>query len=310
MSGGGGGGGSTQYNWNDDMAPQWRNVLGDANNVYNTPYQAYQNGDPNALVAGISPDQSNAMNQIRAFTTDPTLGVKDPNTSLNDAQAQEQSTLSGNYLKGLGADPYANMTNSYTGLNSQPFNDTLNAGLGDIVNQYKLGTDADTTRMFNQAGAFGGSAYGNAVAANQYSLGKALGNYASGMQNDQLNRSAQLEEQEIGRGSQAFQNERNRQVGMVGSAQNEQPLALQRAQALMGVGDANRSYNQDLLNANYNTWQQQRQYPYTQLDYLTGILSRAQGGISPNMTTQQSGYGASPFSSLLGAGLTAYGLSQ
>ena len=306
--GGGGGGGTTQYNWNDDMAPQWRNVLGDANNVYATPYKAYQNGDPNALVAGMTPDQLTAMQQGRLFTTDPSLGVHDPNQSLNAAQSQEAATLNGNYLKGPGFDPYANMISSYSGVDNPYFQNTLNAGMGDIVNQYKLGTDADTTRMFNQAGAFGGSAYNNAVGANQYSLAKALGNYASGMQNDQYNRSAQLEQQDLARGSQAYQDERNRMVGTIGSTQNEQALALQRMQSLMGIGDANRSYNQDILNANYNTWNQQRQYPYTQLDYLTGILSRAQGGVSPNVTTQQSGYGVSPYSGLLGAALVGSSL--
>lgn len=304
-SGGGGGGGTTQYNWNDDMAPQWRNVLGDASNVYNTPYQSYQNGDPNALVAGLSPDQQAAMGNIRTFTSDPSRGVSNPASVLNDAQIQEANTLSGNYLM---ADPYANQDNSYGDPNNQYFQNYMKSGADDITNAYKQGTAADTTRMFNLAGAFGGSAYNNAVGQNEAALGKTLNNYTSGMMNDQYNRSAQLQQQDLARGSQAYQNERQRQTGMVGSAQNEQGLTLQRAQALMGVGDANRSYNQDILNAKYNTYNQQKQYPYTQLDYLTGILSRAQGGISPNSTTQQSGYGASPYSALLGGGLAAYGL--
>jgi hypothetical protein len=61
------------------------------------------------------------------------------------------------------------------------------------------------------------------------------------------------------------------------------------------------------MNQYYNDWQTQQQYPYTQLDYLTGILSRAQGGVAPNVTTQQSGYAASPYSQILGAGLLGYG---
>lgn len=305
MSGGGGGGGSTQYNWNDDMAQYWRSVLPQGQALANTPYQAYKGGDPNALVAGMTPDQLTAQQQIRLFTTDPSLGVHDPNQSLNAAQDQEKSTLQGSYLS---ADPYANHFSTYGDPNNQYFQDYMKSGADDIVNAYKNGTAADTTRAFNLAGAFGGSAYNNAVGQNEAALGKTLSNYTSGMLNDQYNRSAQLQQQDFARGSNAYQNERSRMTGMVGSAQNEQALALQRAQALMGSGDATRSYNQDILNANYNTYNQAKQYPYQQMDWLTGLLSRAQGGISPNMTTTQSGYGASPYSALLGGALMGYGL--
>jgi hypothetical protein len=46
------------------------------------------------------------------------------------------------------------------------------------------------------------------------------------------------------------------------------------------------------------------------LDYLTGIMSRAQGGVSPNSSFTQSGYTASPYSQIIGAGLLGYGLTH
>jgi hypothetical protein len=317
-SGGGTGGGTTQYNWNDDMAPQWRNAIAQANSLSQTPYQQYggqvgqfgqaYNGGmttPGQRIADLTAPQQNAMNNIKLYTSDPTYGVKDPNQSQNAGIQQEADTLNGKYLN---SDPYASAQNPYGGMNSQYFQSTLDNGLSDMTRAYQMGTAADTTRMFNQAGAFGGSAYSNAVGANQNALAHQMGEYISGMQNDQYNRSANLVQQQNQLGSQAYQNERQRQMGAIGSAQNEQGLTLQRANALMGVGDAQRSYNQDLINQGYNDFQSQRQYPYSQLDYLTGLLSRAQGGMAPNSTTQTSGYGASPFSSILGGALVGSSL--
>lgn len=96
-------------------------------------------------------------------------------------------------------------------------------------------------------------------------------------------------------------------LGAAPAAQNEQNLALQRYNALMGIGDVQRGYNQDLLNQGFNDWQQEQQHPYQQMDWLTGLFSRAQGGMSPNSSFSQSGYSASPFSQVLGAGLLGKG---
>src|SRR6185437_13333857 len=89
--------------------------------------------------------------------------------------------------------------------------------------------------------------------------------------------------------------------------QNEQGLALQRENAVLGVGDAQRSYNQDLLNQAYGDYQSQQNRQYQMLDYLSGILGRAQGGVSPNMQYTVPGYQASPYSQIIGAGLLGYG---
>jgi hypothetical protein len=99
-------------------------------------------------------------------------------------------------------------------------------------------------------------------------------------------------------------------MGAIGGGQNEQALALQRYNSLLGVGDVNRGFNQDVLNQGYNDWQAQQQHPYQMQDWLTGMFSRAQGGMSPNSTTTTSGYAASPYSQILGAGLMGYGASR
>lgn len=306
--GGGGSSGTTQYNWNDTLAPIWQNVLGEAQGLNTTPYKPYQGQKTGDIsrIANLTPDQLNAMQNIRLYTADPTYGVADPNQAQNAGITQELQTLSGSYLD---ADPYAGTTNPFMG-DSPQFQSVLQSGLGDITNAYQQGTAADTTRMFNLAGAFGGSAHQQAMANNENALGKQLSQYTAGMQNDQYNRSAQLAESGLNRGSQAFQNERNRQISALSPTQSEQALALQRENALMGIGDINRSFNQDQINQNYQDYQNQQNQPFTMLDYLTGIMSRAQGGVSPNSSFTQSGYTASPYSQIIGAGLLGYGLTH
>jgi hypothetical protein len=322
MCGGGGAGGSgtQKYEWNDNIAPFWQQSLDLGNALRQQPQQTYhgqvgqfgQNYNGGMTQAGqkisdLTSDQQNAMNNIRAYTSDPTYGVKDPNGAQNAGIDQETKTLNGGYLN---SDPYASATNPYGGMNSQYFQSTLDNGLNDMSRAYQQGTAADTTRMFNQAGAFGGSAYANAVGNNQNALAHQMGEYVGNMQNDQYNRSANLVQQQNQLGSQAYQNERQRQMGAVGSAQGEQGLALQRANAQMGIGDVTRGYNQDLINQNLNDFQTQQQYPFQMADWFSGLLGRAQGGMSPNMTFSPASYQASPFSSVLGAGLLGYGLTH
>jgi hypothetical protein len=301
MCGGGGSGGSgtQQYNWNDTLAPYWQWSLSQGQDLTNTPYQQY----PGQRIAGMTGDQTTGFDELRNMN----YGTDNPLPTINAAMHQTRDTLNGNYLNGAQMDPYGNSANPYSGFGPK-FNSVLQAGQQDITNAYNQGTAADTTRMFNLSGAFGGSAHQNAMANNQYALAKQLANYTSGMQNDQYNRSGQMAEADLARNSGAFQNERNRQMGAINQGNEQQNLGFQRANALVGVGDAYRGLNQDYLNQAYSDWTARRNYPQSQLDYFTGLLSRAQGGVAPNVATSQSGYSANPFSQLLGAGALGYGL--
>jgi len=297
MSGGGSGGsGTQQYNWNPTMQPLWQSALTQAQNLSQTPYQQY----PGQRIADLNADQTNAIATGERVLNAGGLPV------TNAANSQGEDTLNDMYLTGNMMDPYANRSNPYSGYGPM-FQQQLQGQLGDTVNAYKMGTDADTTRMFNQAGAFGGSAYQNAVGANQYALAKQLGNQTANAYQTQFNNSGQLQAQDMNRGSQAYQDERNREMQAMNQGTAAQQNFFQGIQQQMGLGDIQRGYQQDLLNQGYNDWQTQRQYPFTMEDYLTGVLGRAQGGISPNMSFQNSGYSASPYSQILGAGLLGYG---
>lgn len=300
MCGGGGASGDTKYNWNDTLQPKWQDLLASAENkAYNNVYQQY----PGQRIAMLDPHQSSAIAGIERMTT---AGGTAPAIAANN---QAESTLRDLYLTGAGKNPYAAQTNAYSGF-GPTFGNVLGTGLSDITDAYQKGTAADTTRMFNLSGAFGGSAHQNAVANNEAGLGKTLNNYATGMLNDQYNRSAGLEDARLGRAASAYEGERGRQMGAIAPGQNANNMYLQGTSALMGAGDALRGLNQDYLNQAYNDWQQSRNQDFQNADWLSGIYSRAQGGMSPNSTFTQAGYQASPFSSLLGAGLAGYALTR
>lgn len=333
MSGGGSGGsGTQQYNWNDTLAPQWANAISWARGLtdpagagayhqYLGPDQSVYGGaraadgsslfsassnDPTHRISNLTQDQLNAMNNIRLYGLDPTYGVQDPNTAQNAGIDQETKTLQGGYLN---SDPYAIATNPYSG-NSPFFQQGLQSGLSDIADAYQRGTASDLNREATLGGVMGGSAYENAKTSNEAALAKQMGNFTSGMLNDQFNRSAQLEDSALNRGSGAYQNERNRMISTLSPTQNEQNLALQRQNAVLGVGDAQRGYNQDLLNQAYGDYQTQQNQQFKMLDYLSGLLGRAQGGVSPNMAYTTPGYQASPLSQIIGGGLLAYGATH
>ena len=300
MCGGGGPSGETKYNWNDDMAPKWRNTLQNAESLASQPYQQY--GGPR--IAGFNMDQLNAIGYGRNIAN----MSSNPIPAMDAARSQITQTLGNDYLMGPMRNEAAYMSNRFSGDTNPYFQDVLKSGMDDITDSYQQGTAANTTRMFNLSGAFGGGAHQKAVANNEAALAKQLGTFSSGMLNDQYNRSAQLEESGLGRATGAFEGERGRQMSAIGAGQGEQGLAEGRLKMLMGLGDAQRGLQQDYYNLDFQNWQNQQNHPYQMMDWQTGLYSRAQGGMSPNSQFAQSGYSASPFSQLLGAGLLGYGM--
>lgn len=300
MCGGGGGGGSgtQKYEWNDDMRNVWIGSINRAVAESEKQYQPYAGGDPNARIAPINNYQSQAAQNMWNYAD----ALQSPHQAQNAAIGQLESTLSGDYLN---ADPYATQRNQYSGMNNPFFADVMQQGMDSIVSNYQNSTSPELTRLMNMNGAFGGSAHLKAQADNQAALGKTLQNYAAQMGNDQYNRSGQMEEGYLNRGSGAFQNERQRQMGAIGGAQAEQNNVMQRLQGLMSMGDMYRSYDQDVKNYAYENWLGDQNENRTGLDFLTGILSRAQGGMS-NLTTTAPSYQVSPYSALMGS-LMAYG---
>lgn len=269
MSGGGGGqSGETRYNWNPTMEAQWTQVaLPWAMAQLNQGYQPYQ-GD---RVADMNSDTSLtlARNRQLANTGGPADTVIGRNTAANIAGGNQ-----------LNANPYQGF--------SPTFNNVLQAGADKIVSNYNKGTAADTTRMFNMAGAFGSNAHLDAMKNNQSALAEQLGNYTSGMLNQQYDRSGNMYESALGRQMQA-----------IPLAFQGQSLTNDLNDRVMRGGDVQRNYDQQNLDDQYNRWQEQINYGRNMIDWYGNFLGRAQG--STGVTTQTSPYGGTNLGGALGA---------
>ncbi len=109
-----------------------------------------------------------------------------------------------------------------------------------------------------------------------------------------------------GRGSGAYQNERNRQMGAIPLGQNEQNLAYQRIGGVQNAGNFLQGQQQQGLDFGYQNWQDQQNFPYKQVDWLASLLSRAQGG-NPMNSSMYSG-GGSQYAPYVGAGIAGLSL--
>lgn len=333
MSSGGGSGnsGTTRYEWNDAMAPYWGGLLQNASGQAQQPYQQYQG----SRIADMTQDQYAGQAAIRNYVSDPSGFL------YGRGVDQFANTLSGDYLNGPDANPYASQSNPWEGasatvpsneyMGDNPyFQKQMQTGMEDITNAYKNGTAADTDRMFTLAGAFGGSANQNAVSNNQNALAKQLGTYANTMQSGQYDRSANLREADIGRqlqnqqldkqlggqwtaqdldrGSQTYENERQRQMQAGTASQADQGLTFDRYNALMGVGAQNQQQQQAHDDLGYQNFFDQQNYGKNQAAWLASILSAAQGGLPPSQMTSSKLGGSAVAGNAIGGALGAYGL--
>lgn len=209
---------------------------------------------------------------------------------LNDAQFQalgatQQRATQGNalenasqgYLQGMvqgDGNPYGGMSNPY-------FEQQLKGTLDDVQSR--------VNSQFANPNAWGSSGHNEVLA-------KQLGSTASQMRMGQYDRAADLYAQDQGMKMQA--------AGMAPTfAQGD----YNDLRALMGAGDAYRSYEQDLLNQGYQDWQEAQSHPYKQLDTLGAALQGATRGQS---NTSQYAPGGSRAAGVLGGGMAGYGLAS
>lgn len=290
-----GGGQSTGSQTTTQTMPPWlqdagQGFLGAASQVAQLPFQPYTG----QRVADLSPLQQGAIQGIGNLAS----GLP----SMGSAESMLNQTLQGGFSNPYAGQRVSSGSNPYMGFGPQ-FNNVLQSGAQDITDAYNRGTSADTTRMFNLAGAFGGSANQQAIANNERELGRTLNNYTSGMMNDQYNRSGQLAESGLGRdlnaqqfnstlGSNAYENERNRQMGAVGASTGLYGAYGQGLNNALNAGNVERGQQQDLLNSQYGDFQRWLDYPQQQL----GIYGNALGsvlGTAPRTSTTTGQTGAS-----------------
>ena len=308
MYGSSGGGGETKFEWNADMAPYMRQLLGETASEGDRPYQQYQG----QRIAGLDDfDTQFASDSIRGLAMHGTPEAQGANTMLRD-------TLAGNYGNPWTDQTTPTFSNSYIG-DSPMFRARQQRGIDDITSAYRDATAPQTDAAFVQNGTFGSGDYQRAVDKNQQALSRSLGDYMATTGDEQWKLSAGLKEGELGRKLQAdtfdkssglnsWEQERQRQMQAVPLGYQSQGLAYTGANAMMGLGDIYRQNQQANLNLGYQDWQDANNWNRNNLNWQSGMFGAAMGGLGPNQMTTMPGYGGNMASNILGGALAGYGM--
>ena len=285
MSGGGGENNTVSEFKPPEYTQQlWEKYVNNAGQLTQGEMPRYQG----QTVAPMNQSQMTAANMLQNLAVNGTPTGAAANTMLY------------NTLQGAFDDPYATTLNPYAGMN--PYMDqVINASNQKITDAYKLGTAAQLDRAHALSRTMGSSGQQEAQQRNEQALAEGLAANTQGLLSQQFNANAGLAENQLNRASGALQAERARQMQAAGMGGNQQMNDLQAIQALMGVGDVQRNYQQDLLNAGAADWWNWMQSPYLQQDVLGGALTRASGGAGT--TSSQIMGGANPLQSMMGLGL-------
>ena len=229
-----------------------------------TPYESYDG----QRISDLSPEQYMGAGMTSA-------------QALNGFQGQNDAF--GNYSAMMRGDYMNPDSNPWLAANAQK-------AMGDITNAYRSGTKPQTDAAFSRQGAFGGSAWGQAVNNNERALADSLGATANQFY------------------GQNYMNERNNQMQGLNMLPTMQNVGYTDSQKLSGVGDAYRKYQQDLLNTNYSDWQEAQNYPYKMMDIFGNQMRATMGAAGGSQSTSNSGYSPSSFANAIGGGLGGYAL--
>lgn len=218
------------------------------------PYQPYTG----AQVAGASPLQQQGFDQIGQ-------NANNWQPAMNQAQQMTQQGASTN-PNGVQdwMNPYnQNVTNAIQTMGMRNLNENLNPALQNTftaAGQFGSGVDQDKTeRLVRDVG--------------QDISNQQAGVLASGYQNATGNYLA----------AQGQQLQGGNQMGALSQMQNQNNI--NSSNALQQAGQTQQNTAQAGLNAGYQNYLNQQQYPWTQLQNASGILSSAQ---QPTTTTQTS----------------------
>jgi hypothetical protein len=294
--------------------PTWmqqyiQGLIAQANSVASTPYQAF----PGPQVAGFTPQQTQAQSEIGALQ-----GAQ--NGTLSQATSLAGSSANpGAISQGLGMLPTAatNIQNSIapTAAQINPYEqNVINKAEADATQYWQNQLQPSINNQFTAAGQYGSSANQRAEEQGANQITQNIQNtanaaLASGYQNaQQANLAAGQAQGALGQTYGGLGYEQGvlgeQGASTLGSlASTGQNLGLQGASALDTIGGEQQSLNQANLNAAYQNFQNQVQYPEQQLSWLTGIESGAPSSGASTATTQTGfapSYSASPLSQAIG----------
>jgi len=266
----GGGGGSAPANTTSTSTqtselPEWARgyakdtlAKGQAlTDINQNPYQQYS-GD---RIAGFSPMQQQAMQNAQGMSVAPQVG-----------QGTAAATMAG--MGGLGvagqANPYG-FQNQVGGYMNPYMNQILAPQLAEANRQYDIGATRQQSAA-TQAGAFGGSREAIMAAENERNRNTGLNqivgqgyNTAFTNAQNQYNQNLQNQLQGFGMANQAAG-----QLGNLGQNQYQQNMGINALQAQYG-GQQQALQQQGLTQA-YQDFQNQQNYPYKQLGFMSDMI--------------------------------------
>lgn len=253
----------------------WEALYNRADTLSQVPYQLY--GDPR--IAGFSADQLQAMQLGRDR-----IGAAQP--IMDQAVGAAQGALQTPNQAGI-----AQYMNPYDNLVTQQI-------LTELTRQNDLAGQADAAAAV-KVGAFGGDRYGLVQAERDRNLMRTQADVLS--QRGAASYMAALD-----------QYNKQQALGLQGAgimsnlAGNTQQLNNVDMSTLLGIGTLQQGQQQQQLDVDYNDFQRQAQYPYTQVNFLRDVLS----GTPTQQTTNTTQTQPAPSSAAqwLGLGLGAVGI--
>lgn len=258
-----------------DVMERYRSLMDRADTVSQTPYQAYTG----PRVAGFSGDQTSAFQ-----------GVRD-SAGLAQPYVQEAAGLARTGASPVTAGAIQGYMNPYT----QAVVDATTA-------DFNAQNARQQSQVAGQAAMSG--AYGDSAA-----VAKALA--AEAQQRTQAPILAGLRSQGYSQALQAAQGDASRALQgagtMGGLGQLAQGQALQGQAALLQTGGLQQALAQRGLDVPYQTFLEERAYPFQTAQWLAGIDSAIAPGMGGTQTTTSPG--PNSMSPWLGAGMSALGLA-
>ena len=261
--------------------------------VNQNPYQQYNQ----PRVAGFSPMQQQAMQNAQGMSVAPQIG-----------EATAGATMAG--MGGLGvagqANPYG--FQSQVGGYMNPYLQmSLAPQLAEANRQYDIGATKQQSAA-TQAGAFGGSREAIMAAENERNRNSGLNSiigqgYNTAFNNAQNQYNQNLQNQLQGYG---LMNTAASNLGQLGQNQYGQEMGINQLQNQYGTAQQN--LEQTGLNNAYQDFQNQQNYPYKQLGFMSDMIRGLPLG---QQSTSQIYQGAPTALQTVGAlGMGAYGINQ
>jgi hypothetical protein len=245
-----------------------------ANKLSNQPYTPYTG----ELVAGLTPDQQTAFEQLKSAYGSQTPFIDRATELANLGASPLQASAIASYLN-----PYQNQV--------------VDATMRELENTEQANTARTVGAGYGQGGLFNdrlGVQYGQIANQNDLANAQVLGQLNTQNWNQAL-AAAQADRAAAAQGAYTF--------GNLGTTNLQDILA--GAQATLGAGNQEQQQYQNILNSLYNQWQIAKAYPYQQIGWAAGIdtgLAGAAGGQSsttPPLANQMAPY--------IGAGVSALG---